>query len=140
MNTQTSNGMNKFTKMLIFAAFLIASGIVYQNFYRPAEIAPVKASGKVLDVRVRVLENAWKWEPEVIEAKVGDTVVLKIFNEDSYDHGFALEQFGINKRLFPKRETIIEFTASKAGAFGFYCSVPCGEGHYQQTGTFIVTE
>ena len=92
MNTQTSNGMNKFTKMLIFAAFLIASGIVYQNFYRPAEIAPVKASGKVLDVRVRVLENAWKWEPEVIEAKVGDTVVLKIFNEDSYDHGFALQQ------------------------------------------------
>lgn len=131
---------NKFVTMLLFAGFVIVSGVVYQNFYRPAEIAPVPPSGTVLDVKVRVLENDWKWEPDVIEAKVGDTVVLNIFNEDSYDHGFALEAFGINKRLFPKRETRIEFTASKVGAYSFYCSVPCGEGHYQQTGTFIVKE
>ena len=131
---------NKFSKMLMFAAFLIASGVVYQNFYRPAEIAPVAASGNILEVKVRVLENKWKWSPDVIEARVGDTVLLKIFNEDSYDHGFALEQFGINKRLFPKRETVIEFVASKIGAYSFYCSVPCGEGHYTQTGTFIVKE
>lgn len=131
---------NKFVTMLLFAGFVIVSGVIYQNFYRPAEIAPVAASGTILDVKVRVLENKWIWEPSVIEAKVGDTVKLKIFNEDTYDHGFALEAFGINKRLFPKRETTIEFTASKVGAYGFYCSVPCGEGHYQQTGTFIVKE
>lgn len=126
--------------MLVFAAFLIVSGIVYQKFYRPADIAPIGATNNLREVEVRVLENQWKWSPDVIEVKAGDTVRLKIFNEDSYDHGFALETFGINKRLFPKRETIIEFTASKIGAFSFYCSVPCGEGHYKQTGTFIVKE
>ena len=132
--------MNKFFSMLIFAVFLIASGVVYQNVYRPAEIAPAEASGNVIDVAIQVTENSWRWDPEVVTAKVGDKVILKIFNGDTYDHGFALEAFGINKRLFPKRETEITFIASKIGAFGFYCSVPCGEGHYRQTGQFIVTE
>lgn len=132
--------MNKFILMTLFATFLIASGIVYQNYYRPPAVAPVKASGNIMEVKVRILENQWKWSPDTIHAKIGDTVILKIFNEDSYDHGFALEQFGINKRTFPKRETVIEFVASKIGAFSFYCSVPCGEGHYRQTGTFIITE
>jgi len=86
------------------------------------------------------IKETQKINYEVIEAKVGDEVVLKIFNEDSYDHGFALEVFGINKRLFPRSETEIRFIASKVGGFTFYCSVPCGEGHYQQTGKFIITE
>lgn len=132
--------MNKFISMFLFGVFLIASGVVYQKFYRPPEIAPVQASGRVLQATVRVEADSWRWDPEVLSAKVGDRVILKIFNDDTYDHGFALEAFGINKRLFPKRETVIEFVASKVGAFGFYCSVPCGEGHYRQTGQFIVTE
>lgn len=126
--------------MLLFAGFLIISGVIYQKYYRPPEIAPAQASGNVLEINMRVLENQWKWQPNIIQAKIGDQVILKIFNEDSYDHGFAMETFGINKRLFPKRETKIEFLASKIGTFNFYCSVPCGQGHYQQTGKLIVTE
>lgn len=132
--------MNKFFKMLIFAAFIIVSGVVYQNYYRPPELNPVKASGKVVEISMRVLENKWQWSPDVLTAHAGDKVILKIFNEDSYDHGFALEAFGINKRLFPKRETVIDFLVSKVGTFSFYCSVPCGEGHYRQTGKFISEE
>lgn len=132
--------MNKFVQILIFAIFLIISGVVYQKYYRPPEIAPVQDSGNILEVHIRVLENQWKWSPDTVYAKVGDQVILKIFNEDSYDHGFALEAFGVNKRLFPKRETVISFNVSKIGNFNFYCSVPCGEGHYDQIGHFIVTE
>jgi len=77
---------------------------------------------------------------DIIEVKVGDTVKLKIFNEDSYDHGFALDVFAVNEQLFPERETEIQFVASKVGAYSFYCSVPCGEGHYHMIGTFIVKE
>lgn len=126
--------------MILFAVFLIITGVIYQKYYRPLEIAPVQASGNVLEINMRVLENQWKWEPHIVQAKIGDRIILKIFNEDAYDHGFAIEAFGINKRLFPKRETKIEFLASKIGTFNFYCSVPCGEGHYQQTGQIIVTE
>ena len=115
---------------------MIASGIVYQNFYRPAEIAPIKASGRIVNVDMRVLKDKWVWSPDTISAKAGDHVILTIFNEDDYDHGFALEAFGVNKRLYPNQSTKIEFDVSKVGTFGFYCSVPCGEGHYQQVGGF----
>ena len=127
---------NKFIKILVFGGLLMASGIIYQNFYRPEEIAPFKPSGRTVEIEMRVLEDRWEWSPEVISATAGDHVVLKIFNEDSYDHGFALDAFGINKRLFPKSETKIEFDVPKIGRFNFYCSVPCGEGHYRQTGEF----
>ena len=89
---------------------------------------------------MRTKENEWKWEPAEIHIKAGDLVKLRIFNEDNYDHGFAVEAFGINKRLFPRRETQIEFVASRAGSFNFYCSVPCGQGHYEQIGTLFVEE
>lgn len=130
--------MNKFIKITLFGLFLLVTGIVYQNFYRPDEIAPVKASGNMVEIQMRVLENQWTFEPNDIHVKAGDTVRLHIFNEDTYDHGFALETFGVNRRLFPKRETTVEFVASKEGSFGFYCSVPCGEGHYDQTGVLTV--
>ena len=130
---------NKFTKIAVLAGFMLVTGVIYQKFYRPPEIAPVPESGNVVEISMRVKENEWAWDPAEIKVAPGDRVILKIFNEDSYDHGFALEVFGINKRLFPKRETVIEFVASKVGDFSFYCSVPCGEGHYRQTGKFVVT-
>ncbi len=132
--------MNKFTQLLIFAVLLIASGVVYQNYYRPPEVGPVTATGRVVEIEVRAKENRWIWEPADIRVKAGDLVKLKIFNEDNYDHGFAIEAFGINKRLFPRRQTDIEFIASRTGSFQYYCSVPCGEGHYEQIGTLFVEE
>ena len=130
--------MNKFLLLFYFAIFLIVTGIIYQLFYRPPELAPVKASGKAVEISIRIEKNQWNFNPKEIKVEAGDAVVLKIFNEDTYDHGFALEAFGVNKRLFPLRETSIEFVASKEGQFPFYCSVPCGEGHYRQRGLLIV--
>ncbi len=130
--------MNKFSQILIFGLFLVITGVIYQNFYRPEEIGPIEPSGNVLEINMRVLQNQWTFEPNNIQVRPGDKVILRIFNEDTYDHGFAMEAFGVNRRLFPKRETVVEFVASKLGTFGFYCSVPCGEGHYDQTGVLIV--
>lgn len=132
--------MNKFIIIIIFAVILVAGGIIYSVYFRAPETAPIKPTGNIVEINVRVPENQWVWDPAVVTVKAGDTVRLKIFNEDAYDHGFALEVFGVNKRLFPKQETTIEFVASKKGDFPFYCSVPCGEGHYKQVGRLIVGE
>lgn len=129
---------NKYFQLLLFAVLLLASGFVYAQYYRPPEIGQVQATGDVVEIRMRVLENQWKWEPAAIKIKAGDKARLFIYNEDSYDHGFAVDVFGINRRLFPKQTTLVEFTASTAGVFNFYCSVPCGEGHYEQVGRLIV--
>jgi len=130
--------MNKFTKILFFSMILLTTGIIYQNFYRPAEIGPIKASGNIVEINMKILENLWEFEPSEITVRAGDKIRLHILNEDTYDHGFAIEIFGVNRRLFPKRETTLEFIASKEGTFTFYCSVPCGEGHYSQTGLLNV--
>lgn len=152
---------NKYLSLALFGACLILSGIVYQAFYRPKSVSRIKPTGRNVEIHMRVLQNQWKWQvdtmqisyvdrkeslqrlpsiPEQATIKVqpGDKVMLHIFNEDTYDHGFAVDVLGVNRRLFPKTTTTVEFTPSLSGTFNFYCSVPCGEGHYDQIGTLIV--
>ncbi len=130
--------MNKYVSLFLFGFFLFGSGYVYAHFYRPAEIGGVPSSGNVAEMEMRVSKNKWQWEPNVIRVQPGDKVVLHIFNEDDFDHGFAIDVLGVNRRLFPERTTTVEFKASLRGKFAFYCSVPCGEGHYDQIGTIII--
>lgn len=130
--------MNKYLNLVVFSVFLLLSGYVYQQFYRPANIGGFKSTGEVVEIHMRVIQNKWKWDPDTIRVNPGDKVILHILNEDTYDHGFAIDVLGVNRRLFPKSTTVIEFTPSLPGKFNFYCSVPCGQGHYEQIGKLIV--
>jgi len=87
---------------------------------------------------MRAQAGKWTFDPKTIELNRGDHVILKIYNEDEYDHGIAIEALALNKRLPAKTETVIEFDAEKEGRMPFYCSIPCGEGHFYMTGVFIV--
>lgn len=129
---------NKYLQLSLFAFVLFGSGLIYQEFYRPEGIGGGPASGRTVEITMRVLKDQWTWEPAELRIGAGDKVRLRIFNEDSYDHGFAIDIFGVNRRLFPERETIIEFNASVPGKHNFYCSVPCGGGHYDQVGSIVV--
>ena len=131
-------GSNKFITIGAFLVFLVISGIIYQKFYLPPELAPAQLTGKTVEITMCSRKEKWFFDPQRPEANVGDKVVIKIFNEDTFDHGLALEDFGVNKRIFPRRETEISFVANKVGEFPFYCSVPCGEGHLRQRGVLIV--
>jgi len=130
--------MNKFIIITIFAVILIAGGIIYNIYFRAPEIAPIKPTGNIVEINITANKN--EWNPTLITVKAGDTVKINLINEDAYDHGFAIEAFGINKRMFAKQKTSVEFVASKKGDFLFYCSVPCGEGHFKQTGHLIITD
>lgn len=130
--------MNKYLSLFLFAIALLLSGFIYQAYYRPASVGRINATGEILIINMRVIKNHWEWDPDVIRAKPGTKLILNIYNEDSYDHGFAIDVLGVNRRLFPQTTTAIEFTPSLRGKFNFYCSVPCGEGHYGQIGTLII--
>lgn len=132
--------MNKYLSLSLFAVILFSSGFIYQEFYRPAEVGGVPSSGNTVEINMRVLKDEWLFEPGEIRVNPGDRVRLNIYNEDTYDHGFAIDVFGVNRRLFPQRTTIIDFNASLRGRINFYCSVPCGDGHYDQRGVIIVGE
>ena len=84
-----------------------------------------------------IVAKQFDFSPSTITVNEGDTVRLSI-NSTDVDHGIAIPEFGVSK-VIPGGETVsVEFTASKKGSFGFFCSVFCGSGHGGMKGTVIV--
>lgn len=119
--------MNKYFILIIIGGIIIAGGIFYRNVLLPEASKPV-ISGKIREIAIIAKKDEWRFEPEIIDAERGDKIIATIINEDNYDHGIALDAFGVSQRM-PANGTIkIEFIVTQEGDFPFYCSVPCGEG------------
>ncbi|MDP3795131.1 MAG: cupredoxin domain-containing protein [bacterium] len=119
--------MNKYAILILIGAFIVGGGIVYRNFLLPERLVPV-TTGKTREVTIIAEKDEWRFTPETIEAERGDKIIATIINEDDYDHGIAIDAFGISQRM-PALSTIkVEFVVTQEGEFPFYCSVPCGEG------------
>ncbi|MBI5700155.1 cupredoxin domain-containing protein [Candidatus Saganbacteria bacterium] len=86
---------------------------------------------------IKVIAKRYEFIPNAIEVKAGRPVRLILTSED-VTHGFALKEFGIDKQIETGKETIVEFTPDKTGAFDFRCSVFCGLGHMGMKGKLIV--
>lgn len=119
--------MNKYVILLIIFVILMSAGIFYRVVLLPQSSVPV-TTGKVREITITSQKDKWNFNPEVIEADRGDKIILTVVNEDDYDHGIAIDAFGVSQRM-PASSTIkIEFVVTQEGNFPFYCSVPCGEG------------
>ena len=119
--------MNKYLILIILGVLIIGGGIAYRAFLLPETSAPV-TSGKVREITIVAKKNEWRFAPEDIEVERGDKIIATVINEDDYDHGFAIEAFGISQRMPAKSTVKVEFVVTQEGDFPFYCSVPCGEG------------
>lgn len=137
--------MNKYLIIIIVVGLIMAGGIFYRTVLLPQSSVPV-TTGKIREVTITAKKDQWRFEPDVIEADRGDKIVATVINEDSYDHGIAIDQLGVSQRM-PANTTIkIEFVVTQEGDFPFYCSVPCGEGivngkkrtHFDMTGKIHV--
>ena len=152
--------MNKYVIIGIVLVSLIVVGIVYKQL--AGESNKVVETGVVKEFTVVSKKLEWAFEPEEITVEQGDRVKVKVINEDNFDHGFAIDAFGISQRLPANGSIDAEFVASKSGTFQFYCSVSCsssdnttfnlanGEvqtgryvgtirGHFDHIGQFIVS-
>ena len=151
--------MNKFVIVGIVLVLIVVGGVLYKQFIGSSD-APIE-TGVVKEFTVVSKKLEWRFEPESIEVDQGDRVKVKVINEDNFDHGFAIDAFGISQRL-PANGTIdVEFVATKSGEFPFYCSVSCSssdnpsfglengevqtgpyagtiQGHFDHIGKFIV--
>lgn len=128
----------RYIVLVILLVLIVGGAVLGRKFVAPK--ACVEGEGETVTINMMALKNQWKWVPNPVEVKCGNTVVVNIYNEDDYDHGFALDAYGINKRLPPTTTTTVAFRATNAGEFIFYCSVPCGPGHFDQKGKLIVGE
>ena len=118
---------------VVFGLVFILYGsvrVVGANFMTSAD--------QTLEFDIRIVQDRWTWDPDYLEVPQGAGVRLNITNTDSYDHGFAINELNVNRRLPANQVTTLEFVASRAGEFTFRCSVYCGAGHFDQLGTFVV--
>ncbi len=119
--------MNKYFILVGIGAVIVTGGILYRTFLLPEKSVPV-VTGKVREITIISKKDTWSFVPEVIEAERGDKIIATIINKDDYDHGIAIDAFGVSQRM-PANGTIkVEFVVTQEGDFPFYCSVPCGEG------------
>lgn len=119
--------MNKYFILIGVGILIVAGGIIYRVFLLPQSSVPV-TTGKVREIAITARKDHWMFEPEIIEAVRGDKIIATIINEDNYDHGIAIDAFGVSQRMPAKGTIKVEFTVTQEGDFPFYCSVPCGEG------------
>lgn len=87
------------------------------------------------------------WEPNRIEARVGEPVTIRLVNLDNRFHvdgggwhNFVLEKFGVAEEVGPKKTLTFTFTPTEKGEFNFYCDICCGgkENPYMN-GTLVVS-
>ena len=139
--------MNKYITIGIILVVVLAGGILYRTYLLPESSKPV-STGKVREITITAEKNEWRFAPDTIEIERGDLVKMTAINEDDYDHGIAIDAFGISQRM-PANSTItFEFVATQAGDFQYYCSVPGGEGetegehrtHFDMIGTITVKD
>lgn len=76
-------------------------------------------------------------EPNLIRVKRGENVVLDVSSKD-VQHGFEVEQLGINEPIQPGKPAAIALDTSKRGQFRMECSIICGAGHDDMTGNIVV--
>ncbi|WP_372713090.1 cupredoxin domain-containing protein [Ilyobacter sp.] len=105
------------------------------------EISPMyySLSGD-LENGVRTIDvEAYKFgfNPDILVVNSGEKIRVRLTSLD-VAHGFKLEGFGINERIEPGKESIVEFYATEAGTYEFKCSVFCGSGHLKMRGWLIV--
>lgn len=94
-----------------------------------------KAPAKV----IRVSAERFAFSPSEIVVEQGTVIEFHLTSEDT-DHGFRIIDTDIDVSI-PKRrrgETVVRYTADKAGRFIIECSRPCGAGHTAMRATLIV--
>ena len=85
----------------------------------------------------RITMRRFAIEPDVIRVKQGEDVVLTVSTED-VQHGFEVEDMGINEPVQPGKPAEIHLDTSKKGEFRVACSIVCGSGHNEMTGKIVV--
>ncbi|OGM27989.1 hypothetical protein A3D00_04575 [Candidatus Woesebacteria bacterium RIFCSPHIGHO2_02_FULL_38_9] len=101
---------------------LSTTGIVSQP---TVTLAPA-VEGTVGSVAKEVIVegNEFKFSPFSLSFKEGDLVKLTFKNTGTKPHDLVIDELGVaTKAVSPGESDIIEFTASKAGNFSFYCNI-----------------
>jgi plastocyanin len=87
---------------------------------------------------IELTVTAAGYEPERIEARVGEMVVIRFRNRDSIAHNLNLELPSGTRTIAAEDgvDAVLSFPARTAGSFRFFCSVP---GHTEE-GVLVISD
>jgi cytochrome c oxidase subunit II len=94
--------------------------------------ASATAAGGQTD-EITITATNFQYDKQEIKVHKGDTVKITLKN-DSGTHGFQIKDYNVNI----KGGETATFVADKAGSFDYNCSIQCGSGHDNMTGTLTV--
>ncbi len=90
------------------------------------------------EIHIQAFNFGFTQDPVTI--KKGDHVKL-IFTSTEGTHGVRIPDLGLSTKAFSAgEEQVLEFTATNAGTFNYFCNVPCGKGHREMQGKLVVEE
>jgi plastocyanin len=72
-----------------------------------------------------------------LRAKVGETVALRLENQDSTSHSFDIDELDVHALMPAGTPVLALFTPSAPGSYTFYCSIP-GHREAGMVGTLVV--
>jgi len=102
----------------------------------PAPPTPEKPAEQPVR-EIKMTAKKYEFNPGEVRVKQGERVRLIIQALDR-THGIEIKEYGIKREIEEGGQTVVEFTADKAGTFQFKCAKWCGFGHGGMRGTLIV--
>ncbi len=86
-------------------------------------VSPSVATSKQVVKEITITGSPFKFVPATIIVKKGDTVKITFKNSGGI-HDFVIDELGVKTKTIASGATdTVEFVASKAGTFEYYCSV-----------------
>ena len=87
--------------------------------------------------KIHMTAKRYEYTPDVVLVKQGTHVILEIESLDA-EHGFQIDQYGINVTIPEKAKVTVEFYPREPGTYPFKCSHFCGIGHFGMKGKIVV--
>lgn len=88
---------------------------------------------------VAIAADNWSFAPNAISVKKGEDVKVRLTGVAGM-HGFSVPELGINTAIAAGKTVDVDLPTGTAGTFAFRCSIPCGAGHKEMTGTITISE
>ena len=125
-----------FNKKLLVLLFVIVAVAALVAACGPGN-AGSGGGGGTSPLNVTVNATEFKYDPNTITAKVGQTVNVTFVNKGSVKHTFVIDALKVNISADPGQTVNGSFTPTTAGTFQIYCDQP-GHKDAGMTGTLTV--
>jgi cytochrome c oxidase subunit 2 len=120
-------------RVLDAASGLLVTVLALQALQQAASSAP---QAETRDFAV--VAQRYEFIPDRIEVDQGDHVRIAVRSADG-THGFSIRGYGVREEVPRTGEAlIVEFDATRAGAFEITCSEYCGRGHSAMRALLVV--